>query len=158
LIERYGSKWIPELFKFLRAGGTAPVSPPTTIAGDAAKKDSRARPNRGKAGGRTRFQALRLNEIEETRLKQRAAEAGLSVSSYLRACALGDAGVRARRAPTFEHELLGSSVAELNRVGNNVNQIARSLNIGKETDPALIAFTLEQLRAVLADIRKAMRT
>jgi hypothetical protein len=89
-------------------------------------------------------------------LQGRAAEAGLSVSSYLRAAALGNAGPRARRAPTIEKEALGKAIAELNRVGNNVNQIARAMNIGKDYDDAFLRTSVAEMRAVLTALLKAI--
>jgi hypothetical protein len=56
-----------------------------------------------------------------------------------------------------EKELLGAAIAELNRVGNNVNQIARSVNIGKEIDPGFYQAVGDDLRAVLALCRGAIQ-
>ena len=120
------------------------------------RPNTRPKPNRGAAGGRTKFHALRLSESELVLLQARAAESGLSVSSYLRASALGDAGPRARRAPTIEKELLGAAIAELNRVGNNINQIARALNIGKDYDDDFLRFSVEEMRSVLTGLLKAI--
>ena len=136
-------------------GAIAPVAPPTDISLPALP-EQRRKPNRGKAGGRVKFQAVRLSDHEEALLKIKAAEAGLSVSSFLRACALGDAGPRARRSPTIEKELLGATLAELNRIGNNVNQIARVLNLGQERDPADIAATMKLLRDTLTVALRAI--
>ena len=66
---------------------------------------------------------------EHAELEARAAEAGLSPSAYLRACALGDAGPRARRSPTVERSLAAQAIAELNKAGSNLNQIARAVNM-----------------------------
>lgn len=126
-------------------GGIAPVSPLSQSALSAVsatpdqslsviEKPRRKPPERGKAGGRTVQKNVSLTRAESIILEAKAAASGLSVASYLRASALGDAGPRARRAPTIEKELLGAAIAELNRVGNNVNQIARALNIGKDVD------------------------
>jgi len=58
----------------------------------------------------------------------RAEKAGLSTAAYMRACALGDAGPRARRSPTLNRELAAHAIAELNKAGSNLNQIAHALN------------------------------
>ena len=50
------------------------------------------------------------------------------MSSYGRASLLGKPGPRARRSPTLNAELLAHAVAQLNKVGSNLNQIARVLN------------------------------
>lgn len=138
--------------------GSAPVSPPLSEPPVADGKPRRKPANRGKAGGRTRSKLVWLTEAENTQLEAKATAAGLSAASYLRASALGDAGPRARRRPTIEKELLGSAIAELNRVGNNVNQIARMGNIGKDIDPGFYEATGEELRRVLALFREAFFT
>ena len=66
---------------------------------------------------------------EHAELEARAAAAGLSPSAYLRSCALGDAGPRARRSPTLDRELAARAIAELNKAGSNLNQIARAVNM-----------------------------
>ena len=66
---------------------------------------------------------------EHAELEARAAEVGLSSSAYLRSCALGDAGPRARRSPTLDRELAARAIAELNKAGSNLNQIARAVNM-----------------------------
>jgi hypothetical protein len=100
----------------------------------------------------------RWSEGEFARLEAAAAEAGLSRGSFIRAMALGDAGPRARRAPTIEKQVLGAAIAELNRVGNNVNQIARAVNIGKDVDGDLYQAVAVELRRILATVREAFYT
>ena len=89
-------------------------------------------------------------------MQAKAAEAGLSVASFLRASALGDAGPRARRAPTVEKELLGAAIAALNKVGSNVNQIARALNSDRDYDEGLLTKSLRDMRTVLTALLKAI--
>jgi len=109
-----------------------------------------ARPStRGKKGGRTRFLALRLDEIEYLLIGEHARMAGLSRGAFLRAAALGSPGVRAQRAPTVNAEALAHATAALNRVGSNLNQIARALNSGGAPVAA------EECAKVLADVRAA---
>jgi hypothetical protein len=71
---------------------------------------------------------VRLDDGEQINLESRAGEAGLSLPAYLRATGLGAAGPRARRRPPLERELLAHTNASLNRIGNNLNQIAKALN------------------------------
>ena len=63
-------------------------------------------------------------------LTAKADDAGLSPGAYMRACALGSTGPRARRSPTVDRELAARAIAELNKAGSNLNQIAHALNIG----------------------------
>jgi len=60
----------------------------------------------------------------------KARDAGLTLASYLRACALGTPGPRARRSPPVNAEALARATAALNKVGSNINQIAHVLNAG----------------------------
>lgn len=72
---------------------------------------------------------VRLTQEERESLEARARAAGLSLAAYLRVCALGDAGPRAQRSPTIERELAAQAVAQLNKAGSNLNQIARAVNM-----------------------------
>jgi len=119
-------------------------------------KPRRRPPVRGKAGGRTRHKAVWLTDAEAGLLEARAAASGLSVASYLRASALGDAGPRARRAPTIEKQALGAAIAELNKIGSNINQIARAANIGKEFDDAFLHHCIGEMQPVLTLLLRAI--
>jgi hypothetical protein len=108
---------------------------------------------RGKKGGRTRFLALRLDELEYLLIDEYARTAGLSRGSFLRAAALGSPGPRARRSPPVNAEALAHATAALNKVGSNLNQIARVLNAGAATVAANECFAaLAEVRAALARI------
>lgn len=84
---------------------------------------------RSEARQRAHRVTVRFLPDEHAELETRAATAGLSPSAYLRACALGDAGPRARRSPTVERGLAAQAIAELNKAGSNLNQIARAVNM-----------------------------
>jgi hypothetical protein len=106
--------------------------------------------NRGKLGGRTKVHPVRFSEAEHASIDTRSREAGLSFGSYLRACALGSPGPRARRTPPLNVELLAYAVAQLNRVGNNANQLMRRLH-------AADAVEANETRLALSEIRAAVR-
>jgi hypothetical protein len=91
--------------------------------------------------------ALTLEEFMVVR--ERAADAGLSLSSYGRAALLGGPGPRARRSPPLNAELLAHAVAQLNKAGSNLNQIARILNAGR-------AVGSKEAVEALADTRSAV--
>jgi hypothetical protein len=93
--------------------------------------------------------SIRLLPDELAAIAERARAAGLSFAGYLRACALGSAGPRARRSPPINAELLAHAVAALNKVGSNLNQIARALNAGQ-------AVGAQESIAALADTRSAV--
>ena len=67
---------------------------------------------------------LRLSEKETQALKEKAKQCGLSKSAYLRRLIL-DQPIKAR-PPEAIHELY----VEINRIGTNINQIARACNAG----------------------------
>ena len=68
---------------------------------------------------------------EQARLTARAALAGVTVSAYVRDAALADAGTMpARRSRRPAGPDLGAVVAQLQRLGNNLNQILREARFG----------------------------
>ena len=70
-----------------------------------------------------------------------------------------------RRLPVIEATLLAQAVAELNRIGNNLNQTARALNelrlIGIESGNDRLARVIDDMREVnqdaLRDLKVTMR-
>jgi len=103
---------------------------------------------------RNRRITLRYTDDEFNRIAAKADRAGLAVAAFLRASALdGDAGPRARRRPPVDHKALRQLLGECGRVGNNIHQIARRLNMDgtfdhPELQAALIAY-LEIRDAIL---------
>ncbi|MDP8983005.1 MAG: MobC family plasmid mobilization relaxosome protein [Acidobacteriota bacterium] len=83
---------------------------------------------------------------------ERAAAAGLTASSYGRALLLGAPGPRARRSPPLNAELLAHAVAQLNKAGSNLNQIARILNSGKAVGSREAVEALTDTRAAVVQI------
>ena len=71
---------------------------------------------------RTEMMCVRLFPEERDHLKQRAADCGRPLSTYVREVALG-ATPRAR-----PHRIEREAVHHLARVGNNLNQLARAAN------------------------------
>jgi methyl-accepting chemotaxis protein len=65
----------------------------------------------------------RFDDAEDTKLKARARASNLSVSAYIRECALDEAGPRSRRTPPSKGPELGRAVAAINRVGGNLRQL-----------------------------------
>jgi hypothetical protein len=96
--------------------------------------------------------SIRLLPDEHAAIEQKARAAGMSFASYMRACALGDAGPRARRSPTLNAELLAYAVAALNKVGSNLNQIARILNAAQAVGAAECLAVLAEARAAVVRI------
>jgi len=96
--------------------------------------------------------SIRLLPAERAEIETRAREAGLSIGSYLRASALGSPGPRAKRSPPVNAEALALAVAELNKVGSNLNQIARVLNAGQAVGSRESLAALAETRVAVARI------
>ena len=107
------------------------AAPPAARKGGAvtaALKKERTAP-RSESRQRAKRETIRFLDEEHAAIREKAANANLSVGAYLRACALGDAGPRARRSPTIDRELASKAIAELNKAGSNLNQIAHAVNL-----------------------------
>jgi hypothetical protein len=63
---------------------------------------------------------------------------------------IGTPGPRAQRAPSFDARALAQATAALNKVGSNLNQMARILNAGGAD------ITTRECVAVLDDVRGAV--
>src|SRR5580700_8651415 len=95
---------------------------------------------------------IALTPEEFTVACERAAAAGLSPSSYGRTLLLGAPGPRARRSPPLNAELLAHAVAQLNKAGSNLNQIARILNSGQAVGSREAVDALKDTRAAVVQI------
>ena len=113
---------------------------------------------RRKSDKRQRTETLfaRVTPEEKSAFVARADRAGMASAAFMRALALGDAGPRARRRRPIEHQALVQALATLNRVGNNLNQIARNTNRGMDIDVPQLRDALHQYHAVIAAIYEAL--
>ena len=90
---------------------------------------------------------VRLTGDERLHVERQAAAAGLALSDYCRRAILGQT-VTPRRSAADDRLLL-----EINRIGVNLNQIARAVNMDKDLSedfPAVMA----DLWAVLKDLAR----
>ena len=79
-------------------------------------------------------------ECGSTTLSRRSLRSARARQGYrpgLISAALGGAGVRARPCAAVDRQLLARANADLNRVGNNINQIAHALNAGRDVPQSL---------------------
>lgn len=113
---------------------------------DRAPEKSSAQPPRRRSEKRQRnkITPVRWAAEEFNEVAAKADKAGLPLGAYLRRMALGHAGPRAQRRPPADHVALRQILGQLGRVGNNINQIARSINYGDPCD-------LPELKAALKD-------
>ena len=106
-----------------------------------------ARPRLGESERRRRTIGVRVTEAEAAELRERAQAARLSVGAYLRRRALGQ---RVRSA--VERRLGAAELRELNRIGVNLNQMARALNSGAVSSSAETRATVEQVGEMVAKL------
>jgi hypothetical protein len=93
----------------------------------------------------------RWDHIEFASLLAASHATGLTRGGYIRALVIGSAGPRAQRAqPSFDARALAQATAALNKVGSNLNQIARVLNAGGAE------ITAQDCRAAFSDVRAAV--
>lgn len=125
-----------------------PAAPP--VASLPAK---RAAPVRGKRGGRASSFHFRVTPKERAEIAEAASKAGLAPGSYARGKILGGSPPRAVRALPVERQALALLLAQIGRVGGNLNQLAKAGNSGLPVDASDVAPVLADLRAVRDEIR-----
>ena len=102
----------------LALGGSGPIDGPAPPAAEPVGLQNRM--------------SVRLSSEDRRKVKERATARGVASATYaalvLRAHLSGNAPI-----PKAEYQLLRQSVHELTAIGRNLNQIARSLNLGGRT-------------------------
>lgn len=102
-----------------------------------------------------RFQ-LRVLETEYQQLHESAERAGLTIASYIRAKTLAIPTTRAIRRPVVEVQKLSKLLAELGRIGSNINQLAKRANSGDMPLAGDIRDTLAACRQVAEQAKKIL--
>ena len=77
-----------------------------------------------------RVLSIRVSEAERHDVEALAERAGLTVGSFVRSQILSMPTTRAVRRPVAEVKLLTALLGQLQKVGSNINQIARRVNSG----------------------------
>jgi hypothetical protein len=88
---------------------------------------------------------VRLTEGEQAQLAAAAERAGLTLAGYARSVLLAAPPLRQSRRPPVERAELSRLLAQLGKIGSNVNQLARAANTAAEVAEA-------DLRAAAADL------
>ena len=101
---------------------------------------------------RNRHITIRLSDEERAVIDANAERAGLTAGSYSRQLLLGAPAPRQVRRPPVERVLLAQLLGQVGAAGNNLNQIARALNRGRDLYDGALVEALGQLR----DIRNAL--
>lgn len=102
------------------------------------------RPKSAQGEGRDTVVSVRLTSFERAGVEAKAALSGLSLSGFCRRAILGHRVT----ASTEPQQLNAEALVELNRIGVNLNQIARAANRG-EPLPRLFGQTLSVVEAVI---------
>ncbi len=115
-----------------------------------------ARPTKTGAEKRDQMVKMRLTIDEKNRLEELAANAGFTVSDFLRVRTLGGAPVQTVLTP--EREILLRFHAELGKQGSNLNQITRVINRKDNGDglgvpPGVVTRAAEEIKALAQLIR-----
>jgi hypothetical protein len=77
----------------------------------------------------------RFNDLEAAAIREMADRSGLSVGSLIRHATLNAPPPRrARPRPQVEIQTLVRVLGELGKIGSNINQYAKSRNMGRESD------------------------
>jgi hypothetical protein len=117
------------------------------------------KPADGKAKGgrptlvvhRSEFLKLRVTPEEKRMLMTLAENARASVSDYVRCKTIGQP-VPMSRPPKGDRAALLSLLAELGKIGSNINQLARSANRGRAVEILQLAQVLDELHTLHAAI------
>lgn len=118
------------------------------------------RPKKGGDEKRDIIVRVRFTMIEKQKLVEAADNAGLTPSDFVRVKTLGAAPVM--RKPSPEREGFIKALAELGKIGSNVNQVSRALNrknengegpfVSKET----IEYTMRRLDLLTTHVLKLL--
>ena len=95
-----------------------------------------------------RIVPFRVSATEYAELDALAEREGLTIGSYVRSRVLTVPTTRAIRRPVVEVELLRSYLNELHKIGSNINQTARRVNMGDTPLAADIQTTYAACREV----------
>lgn len=91
---------------------------------------------------------FRVSFDEYTELEALAERAGLTIGSYVRSRSLEKPTTRAVRRPVPEVQKLSKLLADLSRIGSNINQLAKRANSGDTPLAGDIRDTLAACRRV----------
>ena len=111
--------------------------------------------SRSQKRARTKSIKAACTPKEFAEILAKAEAAGVSAGGFLRTCALNRVTPGTQRRAPVDLEMLGKAMAELRRVGNNINQIARSTNMNEPTDSERLNQALSEYMATLRQFREA---
>jgi hypothetical protein len=89
-------------------------------------------------------------------LENQAQADGLTFGSYVRTHLLKDVKTRSRRRPRADEAAIAKLYATLNRIGNNINQIAHAMNAGQLREAEALTKIEAEFTATLRAARLAL--
>ncbi len=95
---------------------------------------------------------IRCSKEDKDIIKAKAFEAGLSLSEYVRRQSLDGKIIIRRSSQTLSFEM----IHELKKIGNNINQIAKNMNIFGHPDTGDINRIKGKLDSILDNVIKQM--
>lgn len=132
----------------------SPLKPPPEgrrMTEDTPQQRRTGRPRMAQGEARDdRLPRLRVTAAERAAVEVRAAQAGLELSEFCRRAILGQR-VTAQPIRMAQAQLL----AEINRIGVNLNQLARAANAGRPM-PASVDAAVIEVRAVIERLAEAL--
>lgn len=99
---------------------------------------------------------IRLTDDERVQLDQDADRVGATTASYARQVLVDAPIPKQSKRPAVEIELLRKTLAELNKIGSNINQLARSHNQGLIPYQHSVEAELEILNDAIAQVLVAL--
>jgi hypothetical protein len=123
-----------------------------------------AKAKKGRSGSekrqRTAILNVRLTPEEKAAISAKAAAAGLDAAAFIRRQAIDTPGPRTRRRMAVDVAELARARGALGYVGNNLNQIARAVNVGGAEalldERRDVATALARLNSLMDEITAAM--
>ncbi len=107
---------------------------------------------------KTKIVGVRLNEEEHFELALKAEDEGLSIPAFVRKKLLDEVFTQPRKAaPSLDKKLLSMILAQLGKLGSNMNQIARRLNEGGSVGAERITGAVVDFEILRDEILKAMK-
>lgn len=105
--------------------------------------------------GRTKSVGVACTPEEHAEITAKAAAAGLSAGGFLRACGLGRVTPGTKCRAPADRAIIERAIAELRRVGNNINQLARAANMNEPMDSVSLNHALNEYMTTLQQLREA---
>ena len=160
------------LNKAVLQGGKPPLTPKTGAeraqkirafcVGKGGKMPTSQQPPKGKKPSSEKRErgliiGVRVNPEEKSIIEDAAGIAGLSLASYIRGLVLEAPQTKKTRKPSLDRVALAQVLAQVGKIGSNLNQIARRLNQGKGVGLERLGAALDEVAAIKTAILEALK-